>query len=352
MDTPYSGLPARAFWRSAVAEADPSHLRDICRPRFAITPGLPIATAGSCFAQNLCAPFRAAGLDVLDAEPAPRGLSGAEAARFGYGLFSARYGNIHTVRQFCQLLADARERAADPAVVWQRGGRFFDALRPSVEPVGLAGIDEVLAHRRHHLGRVQAMIESAGLVVFTLGLTETWVDADSGRVYPTAPGVIADPPAGARIEFHSHTVSEVVADLGALMAALRAANPGVRLLLTVSPVPLTATASGAHVLQASVASKAILRAAVADFVGTEPAADYFPSYEIVTNPAARGRFFAPNLRSVTAAGVASVMQTFLAAHDLAATSAPPILPATAADDPADDADAVICEEALLEAFQT
>lgn len=351
MDTPYSDLPPRAFWRSAVAEADPAQLRDICQPRFAITPGLPIATAGSCFAQNLRAPFRAAGLDVLDAEPAPRGLQAADAARFGYGLFSARYGNLYTVRQFCQLLADARDQATDRGAVWRRDGRYFDALRPSVEPGGLASADEVLAHRRHHLGRVQAMVKSAGLVVFTLGLTETWVDAGSGRVYPTAPGVMADPPEGAAIRFHSHTVSEVVADLALLMAALRAANPAVRLLLTVSPVPLTATASGLHVLQASVASKSILRAAVAEYVASEPASDYFPSFEIITNPAAHGRFFAPNLRSVTAAGVASVMQMFLAAHGLAETSPLQSTSVVTADEPTDGADDVICEEALLEAFR-
>ena len=121
----------------------------------------------------------------------------------------------------------------------------------------------------------------------------------------------------------------------------------VRLLLTVSPVPLTATASGLHVLQASVASKAVLRAAAAEFVADEPAADYFPSFEIITNPAARGRFFAANLRSVTPEGVACVMRTFLAAHGLAAAAAPEPAPPQV---PADEAETVQCEEALLDAF--
>ena len=352
MDTPYSGLPARAFWRSAVAEADPSHLRDICRPRFAIAPGLPIATAGSCFAQNLRAPFRAAGLDVLDAEPAPRGLSGAEAARFGYGLFSARYGNIYTVRQFCQLLADARDQAIDRGAVWRRGGRYFDALRPSVEPGGLASADEVLAHRRHHLGRVQAMVKSAGLVVFTLGLTETWVDAGSGRVYPTAPGVMADPPEGTAIRFHSHTVSEVVADLALLMAALRAANPAVRLLLTVSPVPLTATASDQHVLVATTYSKSTLRAVAGDVAAGNPLVDYFPSYEIITAPPFAGQFFAANKRSVLAEGVDHVMRMFFAGQ-AGRFGAEPEAPAATAGlvvESDDGEDGVVCEEALLNAF--
>jgi hypothetical protein len=37
---------------------------------------------------------------------------------------------------------------------------------------------------------------------------------------------------------------------------------------------------------------------------------YFPSYEIVTGPQARGKYFADDLREVTPAGVAHVMTVF------------------------------------------
>jgi hypothetical protein len=40
-------------------------------------------------------------------------------------------------------------------------------------------------------------------------------------------------------------------DLLAAIAVARAANPDLRILLTVSPVPLTATATGEHVLSAN-----------------------------------------------------------------------------------------------------
>jgi len=56
------------------------------------------------------------------------------------------------------------------------------------------------------------------------------------------------------------------------------------MLLTLSPVPLTATARPHHVLTASMAAKATLRAAIDAFVLTHEDADYFPSYEIVTSP--------------------------------------------------------------------
>jgi hypothetical protein len=38
---------------------------------------------------------------------------------------------------------------------------------------------------------------------------------------------------------------------------------------------------------------------------------YYPSYEIITGPQARGLFFADDLREVTEEGVAQVMRIFL-----------------------------------------
>ncbi len=350
MQNPYDGLPEHAFWRSAVAEADPAALHDLWQPRFALPRGTRLATAGSCFAQNLRAPMTAAGLTVVDTEPAPNGLKGAAARSFGYGLFSARYGNIYTARHLRQLVDDALDGRVDPADVWHRDGSAFDALRPGVEPAGLTSVEEVVAHRQYHLARVQAAFAAAEVLVFTLGLTETWLNAATGRVYPTAPGVLATPPDGCSVRFHNHGFAEVLADLEAAFSRLRDLNPGLRLLLTVSPVPLTATAAGGHVLAASTYSKAVLRAVAGEFVATCPDADYFPSFEIITNPAARGHFHAPNLRSVTAEGVTAVMTLFLAAQGLA--DAPADAGPRARDDAkGDTADAVICEDALLEAFR-
>ena len=54
---------------------------------------------------------------------------------------------------------------------------------------------------------------------------------------------------------------EVVRDITTSFDALRVINPDLRFLLTVSPVPLTATASGQHVLTATTYSKSVLRSA-------------------------------------------------------------------------------------------
>jgi hypothetical protein len=114
-------------------------------------------------------------------------------------------------------------------------------------------------------------------------------------------------------EFNNFSAAETAADLTAFLGKLRQVNPGVRVMLTVSPVPLVATYEPRHVLAATTYSKAALRVAAEEVVRAEPGVCYFPSYEIITGPQARGRFFAGDLRSVTDEGVSRVMAVF-AAH--------------------------------------
>jgi hypothetical protein len=149
-----------------------------------------------------------------------------------------------------------------------------------------------------------------------------------------------------------------MADMQAVLDLLAQANPRLRVLLTVSPVPLTATASGQHVLTATSHSKSLLRAVAGELAASLPQVDYFPSYEIITHPAYRGRFYAPNLRSVLPEGVDHVMTCFF--RDQAAAFGGAIPPVAAAPAPPEavpapepeisEADALRCEEELLAAF--
>jgi hypothetical protein len=138
MRSPYSGLPQYAFWHAGVANQKPETITDLYRPKFAITPVKRVATAGSCFAQHIARSMRARDFSVIDVEPPPVGLDTTSTAEFGYGLYSARYGNIYTSRQPLQLFREAEDEfhPADP--IWKKGERYYDAMRPSVEPDGLS----------------------------------------------------------------------------------------------------------------------------------------------------------------------------------------------------------------------
>lgn len=341
---PYAELPSEAFWSRGVAQADPLAPRAIYQRKWALDPDWKIATAGSCFAQHVARHMRERNFNVLDTEPAPGGLPEERRKDYGYELYSARYGNVYTTRQLLQLFQEAHGRRTPDAAIWEKDGRFYDALRPGVEPAGLENEEEVRDHRAHHLACVRKMVAQMDMFVFTLGLTEAWEHKASGTVFPAAPGTIAGEFDDAEFAFVNFSHSEVMADLVealALIDELRGKETPV--LLTVSPVPLTATAGGRHVLLSSTYSKAVLRAVAGELADKSERIDYFPSYEIITNPAAKSRFYAENLRSVLPEGVATAMAAFFGDQV-------PDGVAKRTETEQEDEDELHCEEAMLEAF--
>jgi hypothetical protein len=64
------------------------------------------------------------------------------------------------------------------------------------------------------------------------------------------------------------------------------------------------------VLVSTVASKSVLRAAIDELVHQHPEIAYFPSFEIITGPQSKGRFYESDMREVSAEGVATVMTLF------------------------------------------
>lgn len=346
MATPYDRLPASRFWRTGVAERLSAGFEHLYQPKFAISRDTRIATAGSCFAQNLRRELQAAGCSVVDTEPAPPGLEGADANRFGFGQFSARYGNIYTARQLAELLEEAFGKREPSQLVWERSGRFFDALRPSIEPDGFAAASDVLLHREQHLARVRDMVRESDVFVFTLGLTEAWLDKVSGRVVPSPPGVVAGGYDPTRHAFVNFNVSQVASSLDTIRRLLRDANPAIRMILTVSPVPLTATAGGHHVLVANTYSKSVLRAAAGQMEATFGDVDYFPSYEIVVGSLFSKSAYDANLRTISPSGVAAVMAVFFSA--LEDRHEAPVRVADATRSP--DVLGALCDDALLDAF--
>jgi hypothetical protein len=314
MTSPYSDLPPERFWRSGVSESHPLLAQKLYTKKFAIGRDDKIATAGSCFAQHVSNHLQKNGFSVMDAEPPPSALSDDVARSFGYKIYSARYGNIYTVRQLLQLARDAQSGTVDEADVWEKGGRYFDANRPNIEPQGFDSVEETLALRRQHLASVKRLFAEMDVFIFTLGLTEAWIDKRSGRVYPTAPGTIAGTYDPEIHEFHNFTAGEIYDDFAEFGRLLRETNPRLRTILTVSPVPLTATAADEHVLLATTYSKSVLRAVAGELSKKFKRIDYFPSYEIIASPWSRGFFYEPNMRSVSPAGVETVMKVFFEQH--------------------------------------
>lgn len=347
MSTPYDTLPQTAFWRTGVARMPSAQPENIYTPKFEIDPAANIATAGSCFAQNFRQAVIDRGYTYLDVEPPPASFSGPAARRYGFSMFSARYGNIYTVRQLLQILEEVDGDRPLAEVVWEREGRYFDALRPSVEPEGLSSPELVFRHREQHIQRVSLMLEKVDVFVFTLGLTEAWMHNDSGRIVPVAPGVISgdfDPYKYTFLNFGPH---EIVSDLQLVIEKLRSRNRNIRIILTVSPVPPTATASGEHIFVAASYTKSTLRSAAGWVARNYDFVDYFPSYEFVSNHFSDVSLFNENRRTISSDGVSQVMEMFFNPR----CNSKSVVHLTDRDKKSEPEDGdVVCEDFLLDAF--
>jgi len=310
---PYRSLPARNFWRTAVADPFMLSIADLYRKKFDISQQDRIATCGSCFAQHIARRLSTAGFNSLDVEPAPADLPAEEARAQGYGVYSARYGNVYTPRQLDELITEA-EADRTLSEVWSRDGRYVDPFRPNIFEAGFATPEEVVAARKAHLAAVRRLLREVDVFIFTLGLTEAWMNAKQGYVYPVCPCTTAGRFDPQEHRFVNMGFGVSYSHMAAFRAKLKAINPAARMLLTVSPVPLTATAENRHVLVSTVESKSILRAVAGEMQRNFADVDYFPSYEIVASHPFRGRFYADNLRQVRPEGVDFVMKHFFAEH--------------------------------------
>lgn len=174
MSNPYSDLPSAAFWKSGVEDCDPHAMLDIYTRKWEIGQTENIATAGSCFAQHLGRFLVRNGFNVMATEAPPPELSQDRAQALGFGQYTARYGNIYTVAQLVQLLEEVRRDTPPDEIVWQKGDRYFDALRPRIPVEGYANAQQVLDARDTHRVGVREMIKGLDIFVFTLGLTEAW----------------------------------------------------------------------------------------------------------------------------------------------------------------------------------
>ena len=347
---PYSELPSSAFWKTGVTQENPYEINNIYKKKFDIKPNTQIATAGSCFAQHISRHLKKNGYEVIDEELAPPGLPNDLHQKYGFSMYSARYGNIYTVKQLLQLAQEVAGERKPENYIWKKNGKYFDALRPAVEPEGHDTEQEVIEHRDFHIQRVKNVFKKMNLFIFTLGLTEMWVHKDSGTVYPTAPGTICGEFDYNIYEFKNAQFREIINDFNQFRATVREirSNKPFRMILTVSPVPLTATASGKHVLVSTIHSKSILRAVVGQLSRNQKNIDYFPSFEIVNNPRLHSTSFKENLRSVRDETVEMVMKHFSQEH-------PPIqrkkkIEPKIVDGNLKSQEHIQCEEALLEAF--
>ncbi|MCP1169771.1 GSCFA domain-containing protein [Limimaricola litoreus] len=250
-------------------------------PSFAIEDGDTIFAIGSCFARNVERALDAAGRRIISRE--------FELGEIGESLGdAANFFNKYSIHSVLNELGWALERDSFPGaeILYDNGGgRFSDAQ------LGMARLDfpvEKILDFRHRYLDAMARVAEADVVIVTLGYVETWYDRKLRLYLNVAPPQAAVKAEPERFEFRVLSYADVLDGLERLHALLlRHRQKSLKMLVTVSPVPLLATFREMDVLVANAYSKSVQRAAIEEFVTTREGVDYFPSYEFVTlsNPA-------------------------------------------------------------------
>jgi hypothetical protein len=221
----------------------------------------PVASIGSCFADEFASHMRERGFNYVTAEsdvfPA-----------------SANWGRVYTIPSLRQIVLYST--ADDFPMSVERGAEgWFDPLR---EPaVGhLATAEQAAAAIRDHRAASRRAFAEARVLIVTLGQNEAWIDRQSGLVWARRP----PDPLLDRFEPRTFSFEDDVSWLDDALQRLRRLNEQLDIVLTVSPVASYATFCGAEAVTQSFAGKCLLRAVAERIVRSLPRVWYFPAFEM------------------------------------------------------------------------
>ena len=293
-DNPLEQTPAAAAYgnaRSNDLRRFPSPDRDggrlyplaspSAKPTFQIGRKDSVFTIGSCFARNVEAALEDVGMSVvsneLDLGPVGESLG-----------FAANFFNKYSIHSIYNDLKWALERDSYPgdAVIYpmHKDGLYAD-LQLGMSKLEFP-IEQIRDFRNRYLD-VMARVATADVVIVTLGYVETWYDRELGiylNTSPPQPLVKSHPD---RFEFRVLSYQDILTALRDLYTLLeKHRSKPLKMLVTVSPVPLLSTFRDMDVLVANTYSKSVQRAAIDEFIRDVDGVDYFPSYEFVmlSNP--------------------------------------------------------------------
>ena len=223
----------------------------------------PVASIGSCFADEFASHMRAREFNYVTAEsdvfPA-----------------SANWGRVYTVPALQQIVRYST--ASDFAMPIERSrDGWFDPLRePAIGHFPTR--EQAAAAIREHRAASRRAFAEARVLIITLGQNEAWFDRASGLAWARRPpNEIFD---ANRFEPMIFSFEDDASRLEDSLTRLRALNADLDVLFTVSPVASYATFAGTEAVTQSFAGKCVLRAVADRIVRSVPRVWYFPAFEM------------------------------------------------------------------------
>jgi hypothetical protein len=252
------------------------------KPSFEMGSDDTIFAIGSCFARSIERTMIKDGRTVLSRD--------FDLGEIGEGItYSSNFFNKYSIHSINNELKWALERDTFPGadLLFQIGQDEYADFQLG-HPRLNHPLEDILTFRTAYLDGM-ARVADADVVIVTLGYVETWYDNELGIYLNGAPTFRLAATNPNRFEFRVLSYSDVLDGLNELYTLLtKHRKKPMKMLITVSPVPLLSTFRNMDVLIANQYSKSVQRAAIEEFIMDKEGVDYFPSYEFVTlsNPAA------------------------------------------------------------------
>jgi hypothetical protein len=245
-------------------------LRPNLSPKFKISRTDSVFTMGSCFARNIEVYLESLGYVFPTRNP-------------GFALDNSEcsspngYFNKFTVPSMANelIFASGDGSLPDSAYVRDDAGRWQDGQSPAT----FASLERAKEIRSRVEGVTKAAF-AANVMLLTLGLVEAWHDNENDVYWNLAPPANVIKAAPSRFSLRILSYEDNKRHLDVLYRSVARLNPNIKIVVTVSPVPLAATFSGNDIAVANMYSKSTLRAVASDFAAEHPNVDYFPSYEM------------------------------------------------------------------------
>lgn len=285
--------PARVFGgdmaRSAKTRLDAGGYFDIQhKPKFKLERDWPVFTIGSCFAREV--------ENALSGLQVPLVVSGFgsdpksfidwdEASQSGggeyVGVLSRRALNKYDAHAMSHELKRTILGIPYPneGLIELAPDKWFD---PHGSALRLCPLETALENRKA-IATATAQIKRAKVVIITLGLTESWIDTETGLAINEHPDPIYLRRHSHRFKFVDYGFRDIASEVHETVRLIREVNTNMKIVITVSPVTLWSTFRDIDVVTANSGSKAVLRAVSEEISRSYDFVDYFPSYELVSN---------------------------------------------------------------------
>lgn len=261
---------------------------------------------GSCFARGIEHALTGGGIAVASMAPEFAKLQPVNKEVTGLG-FTNKYNTFSILNELRWALDPEAAFPVDSIFQVTESTWFDPHSTPTLE---LTGFSETLSRRALMQTVTKRVAHCRGLII-TLGLVEVWRDCKADVYANSTPIRSVLKPDPNRYEFHVTGFVENWKSLESIHALLtRYGHPELRIVITVSPVPLMATFSKMDVVVANTYGKSLLRTVAQEWAAAHQNVDYFPSYEIVQN-SDRAAVWEADLRHVTSPAVQHIMDLFV-----------------------------------------